>query len=71
MLVRDGETLVIGGLTQVETSDIRRGIPFLSKLPLIGRIFSSNESIERKNDLLVLITPHILDDPDPRPPGGE
>jgi len=71
VLVRDGETLVIGGLTQVETSDLRRGIPFLSKLPLIGRIFSSNESIERKNDLLVLITPHILDDPDPRPPGGE
>jgi type IV pilus assembly protein PilQ len=71
VLVRDGETLVIGGLTQVETSDIRRGIPFLSKLPLIGRVFSSNESIERKNDLLVLITPHILDDPDPRPPGGE
>jgi type II secretory pathway component GspD/PulD (secretin) len=65
VLVRDGETLVIGGLTQIETTDNRRGIPFLSSLPMIGRIFSSNEKIERKNDLLVLITPHILDDPDP------
>lgn len=65
VLVRDGETLVIGGLTQVESVNNRRGIPFLSTLPLIGRIFSSNEAIERKNDLLVLITPHILDDPDP------
>lgn len=65
VLVRDGETLVIGGLTQIESSTVRRGIPFLSTLPLIGRIFSSNEEIERKNDLLVLITPHILDDPDP------
>lgn len=68
VLVQDGETAVIGGLTQVTTRKTRRGIPLLMQLPLIGRLFSENESIERNSDLLVLITPTILDDP--IPPGG-
>jgi type IV pilus assembly protein PilQ len=67
VIVRDGETVVIGGLTQTQVSRTRRGIPFLYQLPLIGRLFSENESIERKQDLLILITPHILDDEEPPP----
>ena len=67
VIVRDGETVVIGGLTQTQVSRTRRGIPFLYQLPLIGRLFSENESIERKQDLLILITPHILDDDEPPP----
>ncbi|HKS06905.1 MAG TPA: AMIN domain-containing protein [Gemmatimonadaceae bacterium] len=67
VLVQDGETAVIGGLTQVTTRKSRRGIPLLMQLPLIGRLFAENESIERNSDLLVLITPTILDDP---PTGG-
>jgi type IV pilus assembly protein PilQ len=65
VIVRDGETVVLGGLTQTQVTRIRRGIPFLYQLPFIGRIFSENESIERKQDLLILITPHILDDEEP------
>lgn len=62
VLVADGETAVIGGLTQTQISKNRTGIPILSSLPLIGRLFSETETIERKQDLLILITPHILDD---------
>ncbi|MHB1312767.1 MAG: AMIN domain-containing protein [Gemmatimonadaceae bacterium] len=62
VLVADGETVVIGGLTQTSVSKNRTGIPILSSLPLIGRLFSETSSIERKQDLLILITPHILDD---------
>ncbi|MBW7932575.1 MAG: type II and III secretion system protein [Gemmatimonadaceae bacterium] len=62
LLVADGETAVIGGLTQTSVSRIRTGIPILSSLPLIGRLFSENSTIERKQDLIILITPHILDD---------
>ncbi|MCX5761079.1 MAG: AMIN domain-containing protein [Gemmatimonadetes bacterium] len=62
VLVADGETAVIGGLTQTQVSKNRTGIPILSQLPLIGRLFSEVETIERKQDLLILITPHILDD---------
>jgi type IV pilus assembly protein PilQ len=62
VLVADGETAVIGGLTQTQISKTRTGIPLLSSLPFIGRLFSQTDTIERKQDLLILITPHILDD---------
>jgi len=69
IIVRDGETAYITGLEQTQTAKTRRGIPLLMSLPMIGRLFSQNESIEIKDDLLILVTPHILDDRVPPPPG--
>jgi type IV pilus assembly protein PilQ len=69
LFVRDGETAYISGLEQTQSTKNRRGIPMLMNLPVIGRLFSENETIEIKDDLLILITPHILDDPIPGPPG--
>jgi type IV pilus assembly protein PilQ len=62
ILVRDGETAVIGGLTVTEVTVGRSGIPFLMDLPVIGRIFGFNTSKETRQDLLILVTPHIVDD---------
>lgn len=62
VIVSDGETTVIGGLTQTQILKTRSGIPLLGSLPWIGRLFSQTESEEIKEDLLILITPHILDD---------
>jgi type IV pilus assembly protein PilQ len=62
ILVRDGETAVIGGLTVTEVSVARSGIPFLMDLPVVGRIFGFNTSQEKRQDLLILVTPHIVDD---------
>jgi type IV pilus assembly protein PilQ len=71
LLVGDGETAVIGGLTQTMVTRNRSGIPFLSDLPLIGKLFSQSDTTEEKRDLLVLITPHIIDEGEAvRPPGG-
>ena len=71
LLVADGETAVIGGLTQTQVIRNRSGIPFLSELPLIGKLFSQSDTREEKRDLLVLITPHIIDEGEAvRPPGG-
>src|SRR5262245_15607699 len=71
LLVADGETAVIGGLTQTAVTRNRSGIPFLSDLPLIGKLFSQTDTREEKRDLLVLITPHIIDEGEAvRPPGG-
>lgn len=71
LLVGDGETAVIGGLTQTQVTKNRSGIPFLSDLPLIGRFFSQSDSREEKRDLLIMITPTIIDEGEPvRPPGG-
>jgi type II secretory pathway component GspD/PulD (secretin) len=72
LLVNDGETAVIGGLTQTQIVKNRSGIPFLSDLPLIGRFFSQSDSREEKKDLLIMMTPTIIDEGDPvRPPQGQ
>jgi type IV pilus assembly protein PilQ len=63
VIVRDGETMALGGLTQTQVTKIRSGIPILSQLPLIGRLFSQTETREDKQDLLILLTPRILDEP--------
>jgi type IV pilus assembly protein PilQ len=71
LLVADGETAVIGGLTQTQVIKNRSGIPYLSELPLIGKLFAQTDTREEKRDLLVLITPHIIDEGEAvRPPGG-
>jgi type IV pilus assembly protein PilQ len=71
LLVGDGETAVIGGLTQTQIVKNRSGIPFLSDLPFVGRFFSQSDSREEKRDLLIMITPTIIDEGEPiRPPGS-
>jgi type IV pilus assembly protein PilQ len=65
VLVADGEAAVIGGLTVTERTKFRSGIPILMNLPFIGRLFSQNTTSETKRDLLILVTPHILEDVTP------
>ncbi len=70
ILVADGETAVIGGLTQTQITRNQSGIPFLSSLPLIGGLFRQTDTREVKQDLLILLTPRILDDGDVLRPGA-
>ena len=60
LLVSDGETAVIGGLTETTVTKTRNAIPILGELPLIGNLFSQTNSQDEKQDLLILITPHVL-----------
>jgi len=64
LLVGDGETAVMGGLTQTSVRVSKSGIPLLVDLPLIGRLFGVTNRSETKRDLLILITPHIVDEGD-------
>ncbi len=62
LLVNDGETAVIGGLTVTEVNKTRSGIPLLSGLPIVGKLFSNTTESERRRDLIILVTPRIIDD---------
>lgn len=62
LLVRDGETAVIGGLSVTEITVSKSGIPFLVDLPVIGPLFGFRSNREIRRDLLILVTPHIVDD---------
>jgi len=60
VLVNDGETVVIAGLTVTETSEVRSGIPLLMDVPVIGRLFSVTRESTIQRDLMILVTPTIV-----------
>jgi type IV pilus assembly protein PilQ len=62
VMVNDGETAVIGGLTVTEVTNTRSGIPYLMDIPYLGRLFRREMKREQKRDLLIMVTPHIVDD---------
>jgi type IV pilus assembly protein PilQ len=67
VLVADGETAVMGGLTQTSVSVTKSGIPVLMDLPFLGKLFGVTTRNEVRRDLLVLITPHIVDEGETAP----
>lgn len=70
LLVGDGETVVIAGLTQTSVRVSKSGIPVLVDLPLIGRLFGFTTRQEQRRDLLILLTPHIIDEGEQPSDGG-
>jgi type IV pilus assembly protein PilQ len=70
LLVDDGETAVIGGLTLTQVLRTRQGIPILMSIPVIGNIFAFNRTSERRRDLIILVTPRIVESPAMTTNGG-
>ena len=62
LLVNDGETAVIGGLTVTTVTKSKSGIPMLVDLPIIGKLFGFTNNQEQRQDLIILVTPRIIDD---------
>ncbi len=60
VLARDGETIVIGGIFSRTTAESMRGVPWFSKLPLLGFLFSNTSRVDTRRELLVFITPRII-----------
>jgi type IV pilus assembly protein PilQ len=60
LLLDDGETAVIGGLTLSEVTRSESGIPGLMNIPLVGALFRTTKENEIKQDLIILVTPHIV-----------
>jgi type IV pilus secretin PilQ/predicted competence protein len=59
VMIPDGMTLVIGGLIDTEVDKNWTGIPFLSRIPLLGYLFRNTVEDTPKKELVVLLTPHI------------
>ena len=60
VLVRDGETIVIGGVFSNTQSKVVDKVPFLGDLPYVGRLFRRDVVLEKKSELLVFLTPRIM-----------
>ncbi len=61
---RDGETIVISGLTRADTTTVERRVPLLGSIPLLGWLFRWDTEVENRTSILVFVTPTILDGDD-------
>jgi len=60
VLVNNGETVVIAGLTSNEQMQTEAGIPILKSIPIIGNLFKRSQKSVDKKDLVIFVTPHII-----------
>ncbi len=60
LMVKDGETIVIGGVQQITESREQQRVPILSKIPIIGNVFKNRFKNQEKRELLIFIRPKIL-----------
>lgn len=59
VVLKDGESLCLGGLIRKNKTEVRSAIPFLGSIPLIGRLFSYVSEEEEENELAIFITPRV------------
>jgi len=60
ILLKNGETVVIGGIFREQKSDGDSGVPYLKDIPLLGNLFKSSSSLNNREELLIFITPRII-----------
>jgi type IV pilus assembly protein PilQ len=60
LLVKDGETIAVGGIQETTEIDVTSGIPFLMDIPIIGRIFRNQDKRRETSELMVFLTPKVL-----------
>ena len=61
VMVDDGQTAVIGGLIRTNESSVKRGVPFLMDIPLVGMLFSSTSTTRQNRELIIFITPRLIE----------
>jgi type II secretory pathway component GspD/PulD (secretin) len=60
LVAKDGDTIIIGGLIQEDVSKSKDGIPFISKIPIIGNLFGNTTDKTTRTELIILLTPHVM-----------
>ncbi len=63
IMVKDGQTIVIGGLFRDKVTANKTQVPGAGDLPIIGSLFKSNTDKSEKQEVIVLLTPHIINEP--------
>jgi type IV pilus assembly protein PilQ len=62
VLVRDGQTVVLGGIYETERRETINKVPFLGDIPGVGFLFRSKSNVSNKAELLIFVTPRILNE---------
>ena len=61
MVVKDGQTIMLGGMLFQEDSRTNRKVPFFGDLPLIGGLFRHKQAMEANSELLIFVTPYVIE----------
>lgn len=61
VLVKSGQTIVLGGIYETNTESSYSGLPFLSRIPYFGLLFKQQNRRDKKRELLIFVTPKIID----------
>lgn len=64
VVVEDGQTLLIGGIIRTDKSKGYSGMPFLSQIPLLGYLFRGTSETFERNELVIMVTPHVIASPE-------
>ncbi len=67
----DGETIVLGGLIEESESETTEGIPYLSRIPYLGTLFSTKTKVKKKAELVIYVTPRVYFGAEAPQPGPE
>lgn len=59
-IVQDGHTLVLGGIITERKEQSRSGVPYLSKIPILGYLFGTTTDKMQKKELILMVTPHVV-----------
>ncbi len=62
-VAQDGLPVAIGGLITETTEKVVKRVPFLGRIPLLGFLFRSTELVKSRNELVILVTPHVISAP--------
>ncbi|MEG2301233.1 MAG: type IV pilus secretin PilQ, partial [Acinetobacter sp.] len=62
VLVDNGETVVLGGIFEQQTQNSQTKVPFLGDIPYLGRLFRKDVKSDNKRELLIFVTPRIVND---------
>jgi type IV pilus assembly protein PilQ len=62
VLVADGQTVVLGGIYETERRETINKVPFLGDIPVVGNLFKSKQRVDNKAELLIFVTPRILEE---------
>lgn len=62
--IRDGQTVVLGGLIREQSSSREAGVPLLKDIPGLGKLFSTTTDVSKRTELIVLITPRVISNGD-------
>jgi len=61
--IQSGQSVILGGLIKNKREDSKSGVPILSRLPVLGNLFRQQSNSDRRTELLVILTPYVIENP--------